>query len=341
MNFEQNNNLPEQQQTLPGILEKPAKKRNLWRIIWGIFTSLAIIGNVFLLLLLIAFIAFIAVGPRDVFTEEVIETGPRDSKIAVINLDGIIDSQKSSDLIKQIKSAAENHRVKGVIIRINSPGGAVFASDRIHNQILKYRDETGNPAVAFMSGLAASGGYYTSVACDKIIAEPTAITGSIGSIMGYFVIQDLLEEKLGIQPVIVKSGEKKDWPSAFRPPSEEQMQYVQDKLIAPAYQRFVELIADGREQLSIQQVRQLADGSIYSASEALDNKLIDQIGYLDDAVTLVKKLAGIEKAQVVEYVKPFSLSGLLSYKSQNLFRINRAKLYEFTTPQLLYLWSVY
>ncbi len=114
-----------------------------------------------------------------------------------------------------------------MIIRVNSPGGTISGSDQIHNEIVKYRSETNQPVVAFMQGVAASGGYYSSVACDKIIAEPTAITGSIGVIMGYLVLQQLLEEKLGIQPIVVKAGDKKDWP----------------KLVPDAYRRAVAVYA--------------------------------------------------------------------------------------------------
>jgi len=143
-----------------------------------------------------------------------------------------------------------------------------------------------------MQGVAASGGYYTSVACDKIIAEPTAITGSIGVIMGYLVVQELLEEKLGIQPVVIKEGRRKDWPSSFQPPTEEQLQYLQDKVLTPAYERFVQIVDEGRPSLTLADVRRLADGGIYSTSEALNENLIDEIGYLDEAIKQVKSLAG-------------------------------------------------
>jgi protease-4 len=217
----------------------------------------------------------------------------------------------------------------------------VSACDRIYNEIQKYRQQTEKPVIAFMQGIAASGGYYTSVACEQIIAEPTTITGSLGVIMGYFVLQELLEEKLGIQPVIVKAGEKKDWPSSFRPPTEEQLEYLEGKLINPAYERFIRLIAESRPSLTLDRVKRLADGSIYSAAEALDVQLIDHLGYLDEAIELVKSLANIEKAQVVEYIRPFSLTNLLSLGSKNLLKIDTARLYELTIPQVLYLWRDY
>jgi protease-4 len=233
--------------------------------------------------------------------------------------------------------------VKGVIIRVNSPGGTISASDHIYKEIRKFRNEEDKPVIAFMQGMAASGGYYASVACEKIIAEPTAITGSIGVISWYLVVQELLEQKLGVLPVTIKSGQKKDWPSSFRAPTEEELQYVRDKMITPALERFVEVVAEGREaSLTLAEVRQLAeDAGIYGAREALDEKLIDEIGYLDEAVELVTSLAGIDKARVVEYRKPFSLTDFFSYRKSSLLKLDRNTLYDLGTPQILYLWSAY
>jgi protease-4 len=360
MDFEQNNNRseplqpaspaqrgepqpPEQiygftQGTSP-VINAP-KKRTGWRIFWGIILGLSVLANIALFLMLIGLaVAFLA-GQGGIFTEEAIQAGPRAAKIAVITVQGIIDEEQAREVYKQIKSARQDKRVKGLIIRVNSPGGTISGSDQICNEIRKYRKEEGKPVVAFMQGVAASGGYYASVGCDKIVAEPTVITGSIGVIGGHFVIQGLLEEKLGIQPVIFKSGEKKDWPSPFQQVTEEQRQYIQDKLIAPAYDRFVQIVDEGREELTLDDVKRLADGSIYSAKEALSEKLIDKIGYIDDAIEQVKSLAGIEKAQVVEYRKPFSLPYLLSSRSRNILKIDKSTLYELSTPQVLYLWSL-
>jgi len=341
MDFEQNNNQSESSNQVAPLPAKPTKKRTGWRVFWGIFLVLSVLANFVLFFMLIGIVAIFAAGQKGIFTEDVIQKGPRTAKIAVIDLQGVVYGEQAQNIYKQIKTARKDRTVKGLIIRINSPGGTISASDQIYNEILKYRRQTGKPVVAFMQSVAASGGYYASVACDKIVAEPTTITGSVGVIMGYLVLQELLEEKLGIQPVVIKSGRKKDWPSSFQLPTEEQQQYIRDKLITPAYDRFVKIVADGRPSLTLADVKRLADGSIYSTAEALDEKLIDSIGYLDEAIEQVMALAGIEKAQVVEYQKPFSLSGLLSARSGNLLKIDRSTLYELTTPQILYLWSGY
>jgi protease-4 len=351
MDFEQNDNLNKPLQPQPpepiydltqGVpsAEKTPEKRIGWKIFWGIVLGLSVLANIMLFLMLIGMAAVFATGQRGVFTEEVIQAGPRTAKILVINVRSIIDSEQAQDVCRQIQSAQRDKHIKGLIVRVNSPGGTISGSDQICNEIRKYRKEEDKPVVAFMQGVAASGGYYVSVGCNKIVAEPTVITGSIGVIGGHFVVQELLEEKLGIQPVIFKSGQKKDWPSYFQPVTEEQRQYIQDKLITPAYNRFVQIVDEGRESLTLDDVKRLADGSIYGAEEALNEKLIDKIGYIDEAIEQVKLLAGLEKAQVVEYRKPFSLAYFLNSRSGNILKIDKSTLYELSTPQILYLWSL-
>jgi protease IV len=342
MDFEQNSGQAPPTPPIYNVIQSApaAPKKRGWKIFWGIITTFSILANVILLLLLLVVAAVFATGQRGFLTEDVIQAGPKTTKIAVISVNGIIDDMRSKDVYEQIKTAKSDSKVKGLIIRVNSPGGMVSSSDQIYNEISKYRRETNKPVVAFMQGIAASGGYYAAVSCDKIIAEPTVITGSIGVIMGHFVLQELLEQKLGIQPVIIKSGPKKDWPSPFQMVTDEQKQYLQDKVITPAYERFVQLVAQGRSAvLTIDDVRRLADGSIYSAKEALDEKLIDQIGYLDDAINLTKALAKLDDAEVIEYRKPFSLSDILSAGSAGSLKITSSALYEFSTPKVMYLWS--
>jgi len=319
---------------------QPPKKGSGWKILWGIITGLSMLGNVMLFLMLIGVgvIAFSGMGEKK-YTEEVIEDGPRSTKIAIVSIDGIIDEKQAQEVYWQLKEASQDKAVKGIIVRVDSPGGTISGSDQIHNEIMKYRADTNQPAVAFMQGVAASGGYYSSVACNEIIAEPTAITGSIGVIMEYLVLQQLLEEKLGIQPVVVKAGSKKDWPSPFQVPSEEQLQYLQQRIIDPAYNRFVKVVVDGRSKLTESDVRRLADGSIYWADNALEEKLIDSVGYLKDAIDEAKSLAGVKKAQVVEYKKPFSIAEMLGAKTNVSLKIDRRTLYEISVPQALYLWT--
>jgi protease-4 len=341
MDFGNMNDVSQQPGAIPVPPAPPGPPRTGagWKIFWGIITGLSVLGNVMLFLMLIAVVIMFAAGQEKKVTEEVIAEGPRSTRIAVVSIEGIIDEQQARNVYLQIKTARDDKTVKGLIIRVNSPGGTLSGSDQIHNEISKYRTETGKPVIAFMQGVAASGGYYSSVACEKIVAEPTTITGSIGVIMGYLVLQQLLEEKLGIQPVIVKAGEKKDWPNSFKAPTEEQLQYLQQRIIDPAYKRFTEVVNDGRKELTEEDVNRLADGSIYWADQALKEKLIDSIGYLDDAIREVKTMAKIEKAQVIEYHRSLTIADIFSAKAKAILQIDRKMLYELATPQVLYLWT--
>ncbi len=357
MDYEENagNEPNEQPFSPPGPAESPARpgeikqrpKKSGWRIFWNIILVLSILMNIFLFIGLIG-TAILATGSgdffaaRDGYTEEILVEGNRSNKIVVIRIEGIIDGDLSKNVCKQIKAAKEDKAVKALIVRTITPGGMVSSSDQIYHEIVNFRKATGRPVVAFMQTVAASGGYYTSVACDRIVAEPTVITGSIGVILSHMVLKDLLEEKLGISPVVVKSGRKKDWPSLFSETTEEQKEYLAEKLIGPAFERFVGLVAEGRkEKLSEEEVRELADGSIFGAVEALEKALIDEVGYIDEAIAATEKLARIRNAHVVEYSRPFSLSMLLASqgKSKSVWEIDKNMLQKMAAPQLLYLWD--
>ena len=324
------------------VYQTPPRQGSGWRILGRLLFALSVLANIGLVILLFSVIFVMFAGGAGTTYKAVLRKGPPDNKIAVINVDGLIDGGQAEEVYRQIEAARQDRTIKGLIIRVDSPGGTISASDRIYKEIRDYRRERGLPAVAFMQGIAASGGYYTSVACEKIIAEPTAITGSIGVVMMHFVFENLLENKLGIQPVFLTKGAKKDWPSSFRAPSQEELAYLQDRLLEPSYQRFVSVVKEGRQEvLSAGEVEKLADGSIFVADQALQVKLIDQVGYLDDAIATVQAMAGIEDAQVIEYRRPFSLFGLLSAKSGPFPKLDRKTLFEFGTPQILYLWHAY
>lgn len=317
------------------------RKASAWRIFWRIILGLSIAANMFMFLLVIVLSAgaVFATGQSDLYIEDTLVKGYRSNKVVVICLEGVINGEMSRDVCKQIQSARVDKNVKALIIRTNTPGGGVAASDQINHAITKFRKETNKPVVAFMQSVAASGGYYTSVACDRIIAEPTVITGSIGVIMQIMGVQGLFEDKLGIKPVTIKSGEKKDWPNMFEAVTEEQVKYLEDKVIMPAYERFVDLVAEGRSGvLSKAEVRVLADGSIYGAKEALAMKLVDEIGYFEDVVKAVKSLTGLDSVYVIEYKKPFSLANLMGAETKFGINIDAKIIDEITSPRLQYLW---
>jgi protease IV len=330
--------IPRQQVTPP-----VRKKGSAWRVIVGILFAFSLAANMVLILLLaIVGIAAFSGGETN-YREEVIRSGPRDKKIAVISLDGIIDDKMSELIRRQVELARRDDTIKAVILQINSPGGGVAASDRIYKELTRLTKDDGKPAVACMQDLAASGGYYSAVGCDSIIAEPTTITGSIGVIMSSFVVQELLENKLGIQPVVITAGGKKDWPSMYKPVTDEQRAYLEERLIRPAYKRFVSVVKQGRPNLTSDQVDELADGSIYSGEMAMQVGLVDKVGYFQDAVDEAMKLANIKNATVVRLKEPLTLSEILtgaeSKSAVSMFKIDRSTVYELSTPQLMYLWS--
>jgi len=250
--------------------------------------------------------------PQDKLKETVVE-GKGWDKILLLDITGFLNDVPATrpyappvtllrDVKEKLRKAEMDTRVRGVILRINSPGGTVTASDTIYQEIQRFKKKKKVPVVAQMNDAAASGGYYVAVAADRIFAQPTSITGSIGVILQKFNVEELLD-KIGIANTPVKSGALKDIGSPFRPQSEEEKEILQGTINA-LYNRFVDTVAENREGLSREDVLTLADGRIYTADQALENHLIDRIGYLEDAVAEVKKMAGLKKAKVVLYHLP-------------------------------------
>ena len=160
MDLNSNNNSPDVTSSTQN--ESPVSKpktRNSWKIFWGIVIGFVLLTSVAMFLVLIAVIALFSTGTDNIFNEKIIQAGSHTNKIAVINLEGIIDNKKAQDIYEQLKTAKEDSKVKGVILRVNSPGGTVSASDQINNEIRKYRKETDKPIVAFMQGLWCRHGF--------------------------------------------------------------------------------------------------------------------------------------------------------------------------------------
>ncbi len=332
--------------TAPMYNPYPKKKKGSgWKIFWGIVITLSVLANGIMFIGIIAMGAVLSGGSGggyhdDGLEERILMDGSHRQKIAVINLVGIIDGEMSKWVNMQVERAENDTNVKALILRINSPGGGVSASDQIHYCISRFKETTNKPVLGFMQSVAASGGYYSAVACDEIMAEPTTITGSIGVIMNYMVVKELLEEKLGINPVTIKSGKRKDWPSMFHEPTDEQKTYLSEKIITPAYDRFVNLVDEGRPNLAEHEVRQLADGSIFTAPEAMDKGLIDEVGYFDAAVTKIEEMAHLSNARIVEYNQKFSVWSIMGAQSKKgTINIESELLDKLAAPRLLYLWD--
>ncbi len=243
--------------------------------------------------------------------EEVL-TGSGSAKVLLLELSGLISSQDRGALIsnpnmvadvKEVLTVAEEDSdIKAVVVRINSPGGTVTASDVLHHEIRAFKKKRGIPIIASIMDLGTSGGYYVASAADKIVAHPSSVTGSIGVIMLTVNASGLLE-KIGLEAEAVTSGPKKDMGSPFRPMTEDERAIFQD-VINEFYDQFLTVVQDGRPQLSRERVRALADGRIYSGQQAKELGLVDEVGYLDDAIELAKKEARVKEARVVTYHRP-------------------------------------
>ena len=253
----------------------------------------------------------IPLAPRFAAYTEKTVSGEALDKVAIIDLRGVLtdDAEESIfgskeskivSFVEQLKIAEKDEAVKAVVIRIDSPGGGVTTSDILYHELKAFRERKKVPVVAAFMGVAASGGYYVAAGCDRIVAHPTTVTGSIGVIAMHVSLAGLLE-KIGVKVTALKAGDRKDMASPFRPLEEEDRKLLQG-LIDQAHARFVSVVVEGRKgRLSSEQVKVLADGRIFTASQALDAKLIDRVGYLEDAVEEARALAGVKEVRWVMY----------------------------------------
>jgi protease-4 len=215
--------------------------------------------------------------------------------VGVIRVEGVITagesdafqaSAGSDTIVDLIKQAGADSNIRAVVLRVDSPGGEVVASDEIYHAL----QQLDKPVVVSMGSLAASGGYYISADADYIYANPHTLTGSIGVISQFVTAEELLDE-VGVEVVVITAGESKDFGSFSRDMTEEERAYWQT-LIDEMHTAFIQIVADGRG-MSVQEVRELADGRVYTGQQALDLGLVDEIGYLDDAIQKAAALGGI------------------------------------------------
>jgi len=270
-------------------------------------------------------------GPR--LQEMWVKDNDSKNKIAVIPVEGVIASEGMGrsgfnmvDVIKdQFKRAAEDKHVKAVILKVNSPGGEVLASDDIYNIIEDFQAKSGKPVVAAMGSLAASGGYYVSAPCQWIVANELTITGSIGVIMHGYNFRGLMD-KVGVRPEVFKSGKFKDMLSPDKREqdiTQEERDLIQS-MVNETFGKFKNIVAEGRGAAARKNAgsadkgrtlaenwQQYADGRILSGNEALKLGFIDELGNFDAALARAQKLAKIPDANVVQYQQVFDLGDLL------------------------------
>lgn len=230
---------------------------------------------------------------------------------------------------EELEKAKKDNHIKGLVLRINSPGGSVSAADMMYHEIVRFKEEKRVPVVACCMGLAASGGYYVAQAADEIVAHPTTLTGSIGVVAMKFNLKGLMN-KVGVAQDTVKSGPWKDFWSPFKPASEAEKQMMQ-AIIDDFHRRFAGLVERHRG-LSRPEVRKVADGRVFTASQALDLRLVDRVGYLEDAVRAAQEKAGLTTAKVVRYNRPDAYRPTVYSLGPELFGD--------LGPQFLYLYGV-
>jgi protease-4 len=264
------------------IVATPPRRSRTGIFFFGAFSGCLVVVIGFLILgVMIASIAGNDTTSRgDVFGD----------KVAIIPIDGEILG--SRDAIDALHRYARNSSVKAIIMRINSPGGAIAPSQEIYEEIRNVRARSGKPVIASLDSVAASGGYYIASACDRIVANPGSITGSIGVILQWMETKDLLAWAK-LKPETITSGPMKAAGSPYQDLTDAQRAYFQD-IVTQLHSQFVRAVAAGRKgKLTEAEVGKIADGRVFTGEQALGLKLVDELGNLDDAINVAGKLGGI------------------------------------------------
>lgn len=342
--------------------QQPSALRSLFRL----FFTLFLLGSVFLNLVLLAQGCS---GGSLLPLDEKFHSGKRlaTNKIALVDIEGALMEGMNAFARKQIEQAAEDENVKAVVLRINSPGGSITASDDLHRRLTELRDGNGakgrlaKPLLVSMASLAASGGYYIAMPAKTIFAERTSITGSIGVYAAFPNVKEL-SDKIGFRMNVVKAGKIKDSGSPFQEMGEEERK-VWEGMVDHAYLQFIQVVEQGRPQLkgkmqeelqinetlpvrnregatkTLQLTRYRADGGIFTAQEALTYGLIDRVGYLDEAILAARDAAGLgEDYKAVSYSRPVTLVGALTGDSSGSdLRFDPGRWSNALTPRLWYL----
>jgi len=275
-------------------------------------------------------------------------------KVAIVDVDGVIANTRERGMfgggenpvslfVEKLDTAADDSDVCAVIVRINSPGGGVTASDIMYRALTRFRAKRGVPVVAMIEDVGASGGYYIACGADRILAHPTSVTGSIGVISQMLSVAGTLR-MLGVETKAVTSGAMKDMGSMFKPLDDKDVAVMQE-MIDAFYERFVGIVAGSRTDLSLAQVRKLADGRIYTGQQAKANGLVDDLGYMDDAFELAKVLAGVSRAEMVMYSRPYGYRANAYSQAPgaapqiNMINVSLDTLADGARPRFMYLWT--
>ncbi|HEX7190755.1 MAG TPA: signal peptide peptidase SppA [Thermoanaerobaculia bacterium] len=258
------------------------------------------------------------------------------SKVAIIPIEGeILDAR---DTVEALHRYADNSMVRAIVMRINSPGGAIAPSQEIYEAIRSVRASSGKPVVASLDSVAASGGFYIAAACDQIVANPGSITGSIGVILQWMETKDLIEWAK-MKPQTITAGSMKDIGSPYRDMTDSERAYLQG-VVAQLHSQFIRAVAAGRKgKMSEADVTKIADGRIFTGEQALSLKLVDSLGNLDDAVRTAAKLGGVHGKPATIYPrrrKPTLFDVLAGSGTESRSPIEQ--ILSRHTPRFLYQW---
>ena len=285
--------------------------------------------------------------------EEHVVAGEGRAKIVLLDISETITSESSTGALgirprestvarveEVLRQAGDDDKVKGLVVRINSPGGTVTASDIIYERLRRFQQDHPMPVMAQLMDIAASGGYYTALAADEINATPTTVTGSIGVVFYDVSVEGLLD-KLGVRNQTVRTGAMKDIGSPLRNMTPEERKVLQ-ALLDQMQVRFLGLVRTRRTKLTNEGAARIADGRVLSADQALELGLVDRIAYLDETIERTKTLAQVSEARVVLYRRPDEFAeniysrGPATVPQVNLLNVNFDPLLR--SPQFLYMW---
>ncbi|MDQ2086593.1 signal peptide peptidase SppA [Herbivorax sp. ANBcel31] len=288
------------------------------------------------------------------WSTELYSRGTR-GNIALLDIDGIIqggggssflydESYRHESFLDQLEHAFTSSNIDGVVLQVNSPGGGIYESDEIYNKIISLKEENDKPFVVYMKQLAASGGYYVSAPADKIYANRNTITGSIGVAMGGINYKELLDN-IGVKDNIFTSGDNKTILSPSHEMTDEQAKIVQS-MVDEMYEQFLDVVMSGRD-IGKSTLKSIADGRVYTARQAKEVGLIDEIGSLDDAIEKVSDIAELENPSVLRYkyddlgfLSGFGVKISDAIFSKNLHNVKEIeKMFDIRSALPMYLWE--
>jgi protease-4 len=294
------------------------KKSSGWKWFWGIFISLTLLVMIFVGVAFMIFAKSMTTTRGDKrFYYEV--TGSGSGKIAIVDLNFTIIS--SEPIVRQFKKYREDKTIKAIILRINSPGGGVAASQEMYEAIRKTRD-AGIPVIVSIGSIGASGGYMAACGGSYIISNPGSVVGSIGVIAQYYTMKELAD-KIGIKETTIKSGKLKDAGNPMRDPNADDLAYFQE-IINDDYQQFIEVVSKERK-IDIDSLKEIANGRVFTGRQSVKLRLIDTVGTFEDAVDIACRFANIKGEPVIirekerynlleMFIENMSQSGFLGFK---------------------------